>query len=106
MSSSPSETTLADRQVHEESQNISSDLRSSANHLPEPVGNPEQNSPQLGPRDEEKLHGTELKGHTDAEKDFEVKWEGGDDDPMNPRSMSEVRKWMVVLIVSASSLCV
>jgi hypothetical protein len=42
-----------------------------------------------------------------SEKDpFEVGWEGGESDPMNPRSMSNARKWLIVLIVSASSLCV
>lgn len=42
-----------------------------------------------------------------SEKDpFEVQWEGGDSDPMNPRSMAHGRKWAVVLIVSASSICV
>lgn len=41
------------------------------------------------------------------EKDpFEVRWEGGDNDAMNPRSLGLGRKWVVVLIVSASSLCV
>ena len=46
-------------------------------------------------------------GEAPAEKDpFEVHWEGGDSDPMNPRSMKVARKWVVVLIVSASSLCV
>ncbi|CAD0087715.1 unnamed protein product [Aureobasidium vineae] len=39
------------------------------------------------------------------EKEFEVTWDG-DDDPMNPRSMPYVRKWIIVIIVSASSLCV
>jgi len=49
----------------------------------------------------------------DAEKDggvqkdpFEVTWENGENDPANPRSMTKARKWLVVLIVSASSLCV
>lgn len=37
---------------------------------------------------------------------FEVHWDGGDEDPMNPRSFSMARKWLVVLIVSASSMCV
>ncbi|KAG4410754.1 hypothetical protein IFR04_016109 [Cadophora malorum] len=42
-----------------------------------------------------------------SEKDpFDVIWEGGDSDPLNPRSMTLARKWLVVLIVSASSLCV
>lgn len=40
------------------------------------------------------------------EKEFEVTWDGGDDDPMNPRSMAYARKWIIVIIVSASSLCV
>jgi len=49
-------------------------------------------------------------GDTEAgpvtEKDpFEVRWDG-EHDPMNPRSMSYVRKWIVVIIVSLSSLCV
>ena len=37
---------------------------------------------------------------------FEVHWEGGDSDPMNPRSQPLARKWLIVLIVSASSMCV
>ena len=53
----------------------------------EPVGNQEQDQAQ------------------DPEKEFEVHWDG-DNDPMNPRSMSKARKWVIVLIVSATSLCV
>lgn len=41
----------------------------------------------------------------EADKQYEVKWDG-DDDPMNPRSMRFARKWLVVLLLSASSLCV
>lgn len=41
----------------------------------------------------------------DAEKQFEVTWDG-DDDPMNPRSMPKLRRWLIVLVVSASSVCV
>ena len=37
--------------------------------------------------------------------EFEVQWDG-DDDPMNPRNMSKVRKWVIVAIVSAGSTCV
>lgn len=51
----------------------------------------------------------DLEGGADTvlEKDpFEVHWENGDDDPLNPRSMSKARKWLIVIIVSASSLCV
>jgi hypothetical protein len=52
--------------------------------------------------------GDDVEGrNAQAEKDpYEVRWEGGDDDPMNPRSMAFARKWVVVVIVSASSLCV
>jgi hypothetical protein len=42
---------------------------------------------------------------SDEEKRFEVKWDG-EDDPMNPRCRSKTRKWAIVLIVAASSLCV
>ena len=38
-------------------------------------------------------------------KEFEVRW-NGEDDPMNPRSTHTPRKWLIVLIVCASSLCV
>ncbi len=41
----------------------------------------------------------------DPEKEFEVRWDG-DNDPMNPRSMSKPRKWLIVVIVSSCSLCV
>ena len=41
-----------------------------------------------------------------APREFVVTWEGGDSDPMNPRSMSKLRRWLIVLIVSSSSLCV
>ncbi|KAH8816073.1 major facilitator superfamily domain-containing protein [Xylogone sp. PMI_703] len=37
---------------------------------------------------------------------FEVRWDNGEQDPMNPRSMAHARKWLVVLIISSSSLCV
>jgi len=46
-------------------------------------------------------------GEGAVEKDpFEVQWDGGESDPMNPRSMNYGRKWVIVLVVSASSLCV
>lgn len=41
------------------------------------------------------------------EKDpFEVGWDGGDNDPMCPRSFKKSRKWMITLIVSCCSFCV
>lgn len=42
---------------------------------------------------------------TDPEKDYEVQWDG-ENDPMNPRTFSKARKWLIVLIVSAGSTCV
>ncbi|CAG8978441.1 hypothetical protein HYALB_00012608 [Hymenoscyphus albidus] len=45
-------------------------------------------------------------GEGRSEKDpFEVLWDG-DHDPLNPRSFTMARKWGIVLIVSASSMCV
>jgi hypothetical protein len=41
-----------------------------------------------------------------AYEPYLVKWEGGDTDSSNPRSMTKKRKWDVVCIVSASSLYV
>ena len=35
-----------------------------------------------------------------------VKWDNGDADPLNPRSMTKLRRWCIVLIVSSCSLCV
>lgn len=42
---------------------------------------------------------------TPADDPYLVQW-SGDADPMNPRSMTTLRRWCIVLIVSASSLCV
>ncbi|KAK3316140.1 major facilitator superfamily domain-containing protein [Apodospora peruviana] len=43
----------------------------------------------------------------DDEKDpFEVGWEGGDSDPVNPRSMPLWRKWTIIGITSFGSFCV
>jgi hypothetical protein len=53
------------------------------------------------------LSGNDLEGRPPPIKDpFEVHWDGGDSDPMNPRSLSMARKWVVVLILSAGSVCV
>lgn len=41
---------------------------------------------------------------TDCES-FEVSWDG-DKDPLCPRSMSTLRKWMIVSIACMGSLCV
>jgi hypothetical protein len=37
---------------------------------------------------------------------FEVGWENGENDPMNPRSKSKTAKWTIVLICSIASFCV
>jgi hypothetical protein len=45
-------------------------------------------------------------GPNDAEeKEFEVKWDG-ENDPLNPRNRKKSRKWMIVLIMASSALCV
>ena len=57
--------------------------------------------------EEEGSSGDVEAGGVPEEKDpFEVHWEGGDNDPLNPRSMTMARKWLIVIIVSLSSLCV
>lgn len=38
-------------------------------------------------------------------KHFEVQFDG-DSDPLNPRSFSTIRKWTIVIIISAGSTCV
>lgn len=41
------------------------------------------------------------------EKDpYEVGWEDGESDPKNPKSWSLMQKWIIVIMVSLSSLCV
>jgi hypothetical protein len=42
---------------------------------------------------------------TKEDKEFEVKWDD-ESDPMNPRSKKNWRKWSIVIIVAACSLCV
>ncbi|KAK2591490.1 hypothetical protein QQS21_010810 [Conoideocrella luteorostrata] len=49
----------------------------------------------------------EAKNSSGGPKDpYEVGWDGGDDDPLCPRSFSKGRKWMITFIVSHVSLCV
>ncbi len=42
----------------------------------------------------------------DDQDHFEVGWEGGDADPMCPRSMPTWRKWVIIGITSFGSFCV
>jgi len=39
-------------------------------------------------------------------EEFEVKWVGGDADPLNPRSMSKSRKWLAAWVVCLGGACV
>lgn len=41
---------------------------------------------------------------TDADAGYTVGWD--ENDAMNPRTMNKARKWLIVIIVSAGSLCV
>lgn len=41
-----------------------------------------------------------------AKDPYEVSWEGGDADPMNPRSMGIAKKWALVVATCAGALCV
>jgi len=46
-------------------------------------------------------------GGASPERDpYEVGWDGGDADPMCPRSMPTWRKWLIVGITSVGSFCV
>lgn len=41
------------------------------------------------------------------EKDpYEVGWEDGENDPMNPKNKKKAMKWVIVLICATASLCV
>ncbi|KAL0469944.1 major facilitator superfamily domain-containing protein [Neurospora intermedia] len=42
----------------------------------------------------------------EEEKRFEVGWEGGDSDPLNPRSMPTWRKWIIIAVLSIGSFAV
>jgi hypothetical protein len=59
--------------------------------------------------DHDEVHGEKSAGQSQpsAEKDpFEVGWDGGDSDPLCPRSFSKIRKWIIVTVVCSASLCV
>ncbi|KAH7410685.1 major facilitator superfamily domain-containing protein [Cadophora sp. MPI-SDFR-AT-0126] len=56
--------------------------------------------------DDNEDSGQDVEGGAPEKDPFDVVWDGGESDPLNPRSMTLARKWLVVLIVSASSLCV
>ncbi|KAK6397736.1 hypothetical protein LTR65_004984 [Meristemomyces frigidus] len=54
--------------------------------------------------DEEKQNEVSAAGQ-DAEDEFLVTFDG-DSDPLSPKNLSTLRKWVIVTIISASSLCV
>lgn len=58
----------------------------------------------FGEDDEEKQDGVPATGQ-DAVDEFEVKFDG-DSDPLSPKNRPTLRKWLIVIIVSTSSLCV
>ncbi|KAI0403017.1 major facilitator superfamily domain-containing protein [Xylaria palmicola] len=64
---------------------------------------------ELGPVRSQNGHGcadlSDLDEDGNGNDPFEVSF-SGDDDPMNPRSMSIARKWLLVYIVGSGSLCV
>ena len=45
-------------------------------------------------------------GEQSDDESFDVKWDGGDADPLNPRHKSKLHKWIIVLILSSAALCV
>ena len=62
---------------------------------------------QEPPRDNAAAETGNANAAGEAEKDaFEVDWDGGDSDPLCPRSFSKARKWLITFIVSHVSLCV
>lgn len=56
-------------------------------------------------KDEEKQPAGEDGSQENPDKQFEVTFDG-DADPYNPKNRPYFRKWLIVVIVSASSLCV
>lgn len=63
-------------------------------------------SPSLPrPRDVEKALHQHDKEEEEAGPSFQVEF-NGDEDPRSPKSLSTLRKWIIVLIVSSTSLCV
>ena len=63
-------------------------------------------SPFPPPDDVEKaLQQRKMEEDGEAGPSFEVKF-SGDDDPRSPKSLPTLRKWIIVLIVASTSLCV
>lgn len=60
---------------------------------------------RTGVDDEEDMERSERSIGAEQESQFLVKWDD-DNDPMNPRSMSLLRRWVIVSVVSMGSACV
>jgi hypothetical protein len=67
--------------------------------------NSSSNSDHAGPAAKEKPDMEQARAPTDKDP-FEVSWDGGDNDPMCPRSFSKARKWLITIIVASASFCV
>ena len=60
---------------------------------------------RTGVDDEGATHRLEHDADLDQESQFTVKWDD-ENDPMNPRSMSLLRRWVIVTVISMGSACV
>lgn len=69
---------------------------------PTPFDNDALSSSLTRPHDVEKAL---QQSKDEAGPNFEVKF-SGDEDPRSPKSLSTLRKWIIVFIVSSTSLCV
>jgi hypothetical protein len=94
------QTTTSQQQQHGHRQSKS--LRSLHSHHSYTDGytytaHDEEQRPKISRRGTEKT--------SSSEDHFTVTWDG-DSDPLNPRSMTKGRRWAILLICAASSLCV
>lgn len=60
---------------------------------------------RTGADDEGDIENSEQGTGPEQEPEFLVKWDDGND-PMNPRNMSLLRRWLIVSVVSMGSACV
>jgi len=72
------------------------------------ISSPESDEGRQDEQDGENTVGGEAAAATAAvgKDPFEVGWDGGDNDPLCPRSMHVARKWMIVFITCSAGLCV
>ena len=93
-----SDTTLTERGVLAQAPAAQLQPKPAAD-APDPVQQP------LGTHEKDQAEGGGLQEPRRPKEDFEVRWDD-DHDPLNPRSMGTARKWIIVIILSTSSLCV